>query len=187
MNEVGYGQASVARIAERAGVAKSVVLYHFANKEELVRAIVVDVFTAGALVMIPALDAEDTAAGKLAAYIRSNVDFIESHRPHSFALLDILTSFRTEAGLRLDEAASRDAPPTGDLAKLDPVSIFNLGIRTGEFRPLSAPMLAIALRSALDGAVWQLSREATFDVTGYGEELVTLFDIATRKRPLRRA
>jgi AcrR family transcriptional regulator len=185
MNEVGFGQASVARIAERAGVAKSVVMYHFANKEELVRAVVVEVFTAGVLVMIPALDAEDTATGKLAAYIRSNVTFIDSHRPHSFALLDILTSFRTDAGLRLDEAASRDTPPTGDLAKLDPVSIFDLGQRTGEFRPLSAPMLAIALRSALDGAVWQLSRDSAFDVLSYGEELVTLFDLATRKKPRR--
>ena len=120
---------------------------------------------------------------KLAAYIRSNVAFIDSHRPQSFALLDILTSFRTESGLRLDEAASKDAPPTGDLAKLDPVSIFDLGRRSGEFRKLSPPAMAIALRSAIDGAVWQLSRDPGFDVLRYGEELVTLFDLATRKRP----
>ncbi|HEX5408105.1 MAG TPA: helix-turn-helix domain-containing protein, partial [Pseudonocardiaceae bacterium] len=34
--EQGFAQASLARIAQRAGVAKSVVLYHFANKDELV-------------------------------------------------------------------------------------------------------------------------------------------------------
>jgi hypothetical protein len=30
-----------------------------------------------------------------------------------------------------------------------------------------------------------LSRDSAFDVLGYGEELVTLFDLATRKKPRR--
>ncbi|MBO0869389.1 MAG: TetR family transcriptional regulator [Micromonosporaceae bacterium] len=182
VNEVGFGQASVARIAQRAGVAKSVVLYHFANKEELVRAIVGDIFVTGATVMLPAMAAEETAAGKLAAYIRSNLAFINSHRPESFAILDIMTSFRTQEGLRLDEAASREARPTAEMANLDPVGIFELGQRTGEFRPLPAPMLAIALRTAIDGAVWQLSRDPDFDALAYGEELVTIFDLASRRQ-----
>src|SRR5215469_10491417 len=44
----GFAQASLARIAERAGVAKSVVLYHFANKDELVEQVLFAVATASA-------------------------------------------------------------------------------------------------------------------------------------------
>src|SRR5580693_7433483 len=41
--ERGYGDTSIAKIAERAGIAKSVVLYHFVSKEELVGAVVTQV------------------------------------------------------------------------------------------------------------------------------------------------
>ena len=37
-----------------------------------------------------------------------------------------------------------------------------------------------ALRAALDGAVWELVRDPDYDVIGYGEELVRVFDLATR-------
>src|ERR1700746_1264946 len=35
LTEVGYADASMADIARRAGVAKSVISYHFSDKEEL--------------------------------------------------------------------------------------------------------------------------------------------------------
>ena len=38
--EVGYGQASLARIAETAGTSKGVIIYHFGGKDELVRELV---------------------------------------------------------------------------------------------------------------------------------------------------
>ncbi len=39
--ELGYGQASMARIAERVGITKGVIAYHFDGKEELIREIVI--------------------------------------------------------------------------------------------------------------------------------------------------
>lgn len=180
--ERGYGQASVASIADRAGIAKSVVLYHFASKDELVGAVVTAIFLDAAAVMLPSVDAEPSAAGKLRAYIRSNAEFIDTHRAEALALLDIWTSFRTASGLRLDEAAAHSTPE-GPLDRLDPVSILELGQRTGEFRPFPARWLAVALRQAVDGAVLQLSRDSAFDVRGYCEELATSFDLATRREP----
>jgi hypothetical protein len=129
---------------------------------------------------VPAVDAEVTAAGKLRAYIRANGAFIATHRAQALALLDIWTSFRTSTGLRLDEAAAQ-APPPDDLAGLDPMAILQLGQQTGEFRSFSAPALAIAVRQAIDGAVLQLARDAAFDVLAYCEELVEVFDRATRR------
>ena len=74
--EVGYGLASLSKIAERAGVAKSVVLYHFAGKEELLNTLVMETFLASVPYMVPPVRAEGTAKGKLAAYIRANGRFI---------------------------------------------------------------------------------------------------------------
>ena len=180
----GFGQASIARIAEQVGVAKSVVLYHFATKDELVGAIVAHVMTGGVTAMVPALVAEPTAAGKLAAYIRANCAYLDAHRTESVAMFEITTSFRTADGLRLDQAAARSVeadPPPGDAALLDPLHIFELGVGNGEFADLSPPFMKNALRAALDGAVSELARDPQYDVVGYGEQLVAVFDRATRR------
>jgi TetR/AcrR family transcriptional regulator, fatty acid metabolism regulator protein len=177
--EVGYANASVSRIAERSGVAKSVVLYHFAGKDELVGAMVTRIFTAAAEAMIPSIDAEPTAAGRLRAYVRSNLGFIERHREYALALLDIWTSYRTAGGQRLDEAAA-PIPEDAELALLDPELIFREGVATGEFRPVSGRSMSIALRQAIDGAVLEISRDAGFDLHGFGADLITLFELGCR-------
>lgn len=179
----GYAQASVAKIADHIGIAKSVVLYHFASKYDIIEAAVAAVMSQAASAIVPAVRAETTAAGRLTAYIRANARFIAENRIAAVALLDIVTSYRSSDGLRFDQAAAKsvgDDPPTGDLALLDPSTIFIEGVDSGEFRPLSAEFMKNALRAALDGAVWEVARDAEYDVVGYGEELVTVFQLATR-------
>lgn len=180
----GYASASVGKIADHIGIAKSAVLYHFKTKTDIIEAVVTAVFTQAAVVIAPTLTAETTAAGKLAAYIRSNVRFIVDNRAAAVAMLEIVTNFRSGDGLRLDQAAAKsvqESPPTGDLALLDPLEIFSAGVRDGEFRALSPTFMKNALRAALDGAVWEIARDPSYDVVGYGEELVTVFDLATTR------
>lgn len=181
--EAGYAQASLARIAAHVGVAKSVVLYHFTKKSEIVEAVATTVFDRGAADIVPAVTAEATAAGKLAAYIRANIAFVAANRSTAVAMLELLAGYRDDDGLRFDQAAAKAAaehPPTGDLAALDPLSIFEHGLRNGEFRELSALFMKNALRGALDSAAWEYARDADYDIVGYGEELVTIFDRATQ-------
>ena len=176
----GYASASVAKIAEHIGIAKSAVLYHFKTKPDIIEAAVTAVFTQAAVVMAPAVTAETTAAGKLAAYIRSNARFIADNPTAATAMLEIVTNYRSGDGLRLDQAAAKsvqESPPTEDLALLDPLEIFTVGVRNGEFRELSPVFMKNALRAALDGAVWEIARDPGYDVVGYGEELVTVFEL----------
>lgn len=186
--EQGFVNASIARIAERAGVAKSAVLYYFAGKDELVAAIVERIMAAAAEVMAPAVRAEETAAGKLRAYIRANCAFLDTHRTESVALFEIMTSFRTSGGLRLDQAAARSvaAPASSqELGSLDPLHIVESGVRSGEFTPVSPLFTKNALRAALDGAVSELARDASYDVVGYGEQLIAIFARAITAQPPR--
>ena len=140
-------------------------------------------FAQAALLIAPAVAAEGTAADKLSAYIRANAAFIAGHRTAAIAMLEIVTSYRSEDGLRLDQAAAKSVqenPQIGDLALLDPLTILTDGVRSGEFRTLSAVFVKNALRAALDGAVWEIARDPDYDVLGYGEQLVTVFELATR-------
>ncbi|HEY1830449.1 MAG TPA: helix-turn-helix domain-containing protein [Acidimicrobiales bacterium] len=180
--EVGYAQASVAKIAERARTAKSVVHYHFVSKDGLVAIVATQIYLAAAKVMLPAIEAEETATNKLRAYIRANGMYINENRSDALVLLDIWTSFRTASGQRLDDAMAA-AAADGLLPELDPASIFELGQRNGEFRPFDRAAMSLALRQAIDGAVLLVSRDTTFNIANYCEELVTLFDRATRPAP----
>ena len=59
----GYPQASVAKIADHVGIAKSVVLYHFKTKSDIIEAAVMAVFTRAA-VIAPAVAAEHHCRGQ---------------------------------------------------------------------------------------------------------------------------
>ena len=51
--EVGFAQASLARIAERIGISKGVISYHFAGKDDLVRQVAIEIVEAGRAYIIP--------------------------------------------------------------------------------------------------------------------------------------
>ena len=130
---------------------------------------------------MPAVEAEATATGKPRTYIRANGEYIETRRSFALALLDI-DEFPLKSGLRLDAAAAQ-AKPEGGLAKLDPEPILELGQRNREFRSFDPTTMAVALRQAIDGAVLLVARDPDFNIARYCEELVTLFDRATRRDP----
>lgn len=178
VSELGYAQTSIRKIADRVGVAMSVVLYHFASKDELVRAIVSDSFGSVIEAMVPPVEAETTAAGKLRAYIRAQAAFIDTHRRQYMAILDIGMSYRSASGGRLDQL-DIDPEQLAELAKFDLGTILRGGQEAGEFRAFDTARVAIAIRGALNGAVLEIAGDPEFDVRGYGEELVSVFDAAT--------
>ncbi|ADG78897.1 Transcriptional regulator, TetR family OS=Tsukamurella paurometabola (strain ATCC 8368 / DSM/ CCUG 35730 / CIP 100753 / JCM 10117 / KCTC 9821 / NBRC 16120/ NCIMB 702349 / NCTC 13040) OX=521096 GN=Tpau_2290 PE=4 SV=1 [Tsukamurella paurometabola] len=177
--ENGYPAASIARIAEHVGIAKSVALYHFRTKDELVAAVTTAVFAAAAGYIVPAIAAAGSATEKLAAYIRSNAAFLAEHREQTIALREIATTYRSADGRRFDEVVTDDAtrnPPQGELALLDPAAIFALGVDNGEFRADLDPVrTGSALRGALDGAATDHARLPDYDPIAYGETVVDLF------------
>lgn len=180
--EQGYPQASLARIAEHIGIAKSAVLYHFTNKSEVVEAVFTEIFNRGAAVIVPAVNAETTAAAKLSAYIRANIAFVAANRSAAVAMLELISGYRDADGLRVDQAAAKavqENPPTGDLAALDPQSIFAAGLHSGEFRDLSPLFMKNILRGALDSTAQEYARDPDYDVIAHGEVLVDVFEKAT--------
>ncbi|NMO05120.1 TetR/AcrR family transcriptional regulator [Gordonia sp. TBRC 11910] len=179
--ELGYGKASVRKIAERADVAMSVVLYHFGNKDELVTAVVGECYRSLVAAMLPVVSAADGAAAKLAAHIRCHIDYIDTHRGHQLALMEIANNFRTGDGRRLHEAGLQIPPELlADLATIELDTILADGVESGEFRSLPTTSLALAIRSAIGGAMLPATADPDFDVRAYGEDLVHTFLLATQ-------
>jgi len=173
--ELGYGQASLARIAETAGTSKGVIIYHFGGKDELVRELVAELSAKGRAYLGPRLEAESAGAGMLRSYIESNLSFVSENRNHVLAVVEIALNARGADGRPLYDFSIREQGVTA-LRQL--LIHFQ---RTGEFRADFDPdVMAMAIRAALDAVPARLAREPGLDIGRYGRELADLFQAATR-------
>ena len=173
--ELGYGQASLARIAEKAGTSKGVICYHFEGKDDLIKELVSELVARGRAYLDPRLEAEPTGAGMLRTYIESNLAFMRENRNHVVAIVEIALNARGADGRPLYDFSIRDA----GVAALQQLLTYFQG--TGEFRVSFDPLvMAMAIRAALDAVPPQLARNPEFDVGRHGRELADLFHIATR-------
>jgi AcrR family transcriptional regulator len=172
--EVGFAQASIRKIADRVGIAMSAVLYHFGTKDNLVEAIIEEMYRSTLAVVVPAVGAETTAADKLNAYIRSTIEYFGTHRVALKALASIGTTHQPGDGRRVDQLGL--SPQIAEqLVALDPTAILQAGQRDGEFGDFPVESMAVALRGAVTAVVDKVLREPGFDARGYGEDLVEIF------------
>ncbi|WP_285030692.1 TetR/AcrR family transcriptional regulator [Mycolicibacterium sp. lyk4-40-TYG-92] len=182
ISESGWAQTSIRKIADQVGVAMSAVLYHFGTKDNLVEAIIEEMYRTALAVVGPAIDAQSTAPKKLAAYIRSNIAYFETHRSYLTALMQLGTGYQTADGRRIEEFALTPELQQ-ELAKLDPTSILIAGQQDGSFGDFPSVSMALAVRGAVNAAVEKILHEPGFDARAYGEDLVAIFDRAVGVNP----
>ena len=171
--ELGYARASFGQIAKRAGMSSTgMISYHFGSKDELLSRVVEDVYAVASEVVGESISRAIGPREQLRVFIESSVNFYVTHHRHMRAL--------TEIGLSRREERGPDAlPHETELQGLQ--EMFAEGQRAGEFREFSPRVMAVALRHALDGVALRLDADPELDSDTYARELVTLFDLASRK------
>ena len=168
----GSGAASLAAIAQRIGVSKGVISYHFAGKDEVLTALVEEVLTDAAAFMTAQIEQAPNATERLRVYVRSNLTYLATHRQEIRALTAVLNALPPRAdGAPVYEASGQDAVQS--LADL-----LADGQRSGEFAAFSAPVAARSLRAAIDAVTGLLRTDPNTDVEAYGADLLTLFERA---------
>jgi TetR/AcrR family fatty acid metabolism transcriptional regulator len=173
--DLGYAQASLAQIAKRAGMSKSVISYHFTSKDELIEKVVNDTYSSALLYILPRIPTQSSASDQLRAYIQADVEFIGTHRMQVAALVEIMMNFRTGDGkLRYDARAEEPI-----LAGLE--TFLRKGQQDGDFRIFDTRVMAVTMRRAIDALPHLLTAYPDLDLDVYARELVELFDRATRK------
>lgn len=176
--ELGYTGAALSKIAERAGISKGVISYHFDGKAELLSEIVRHIFAKGAEYAVEHwfadLGEEPSARELLQRYLRGNFDYIARHRKEVGVLHEIIVNFRGDDGQQVFGARTEEPV-------LEPlIDIFTAGQAAGEFADFEPRVMAIAVRRVIDGYVEQLRAYPDFDVDEFTEEVVAMFDRATR-------
>ena len=173
--EVGYGQASFAQIARRAGLSSTgLISYHFASKDDLIEQVVDEVVTTGQAFMGPRIEAAQGARSKLRAYLLSNLEFMASHWSHIVAVAEILSALPGGPGGQ--PAPYADWHERG-IAQLQ--DLLREGQRAGEFASFSTRVMAVTIRAAIDAVGYQLAADRDFDLKTNARELAALFDRAT--------
>jgi AcrR family transcriptional regulator len=166
----GFGQATFGRIAKHAGLSSTrLISYHFASKDELIDAVVQDVFTAIGTFMTARMAQESDTPGLLRAYIEGTVEFTATHRARMRALMRIVL-----AGALHEEFAQDDSGPSHLEA------ILRRGQAEGRFRDFDPTVVAAAVQRSVEGLPFLLETRPDLDCAAYARELVTLFDLGTR-------
>jgi AcrR family transcriptional regulator len=171
--EAGYSGASFARIAERLGISRGLISYHFADKDDLIRQVVHQAAEEAKAYIRPRLLAESTGQGMLRAYIESNLAFMRDHRNNVIAMIEI---GRSPEGRHIFYS---DTDVVDAVRALEHVlSGFQAA---GQLRPDFDPhVMAIVIRAAIEAASPRLALDPGFDIDRYASEIATSFDLATR-------
>lgn len=179
--EVGYGGASLVRIAQRVGISKGVIAYHFDSKEDLVKEVVAEVLSKARDYMVPRIKAASGGREKLRAYIEANIGFMAEHRSDMIAIAEIARGARETTGKRTLDASSLEAG-TAALAELL-VTFQASGELRGDF---DARVMAETIRAAIDAVPRRMAANPDLEIDLYQRDLANLFDLATRSEAPRR-
>jgi AcrR family transcriptional regulator len=168
--ELGYGQASLARIAEAAGTSKGVIIYHFGGKDELIKELLQELIARAGEYMRPRIEAEQTGAGMFRVFIESNLAFMAANRNHVAATVEIALNARAADGSQLFGHRFNEAA----VAAVTEMLTYFQG--TGEFRADFDPrVMAMAVRAAIDTIGPRLIRDPGLDVAHHARELASMF------------
>jgi TetR/AcrR family fatty acid metabolism transcriptional regulator len=181
--DVGFARASVGEVARRAGVSKGVVTYHFAAKDDLVRAVIADVIASMAEDLEPRLLAAEPARFPerfVAAYITAWAGYYRSHGRQVLALVRIFTAFRDDLG-RPSPAFSARA---GEVAAIE--RVLRIGQDMGRLGSFDPHVMAGVIKVAVDDLLTQFIHDPDLDLESHAAQLVTLFERATRPDTAKR-
>ncbi|MBB5912758.1 AcrR family transcriptional regulator [Nocardia transvalensis] len=168
--ELGYERTSFARIVEHARMSSTrLISYHFESKDALMAEALEYVVRRAGVFMRRRIDEADGGPAKLAAYIRGNLEFLAAEPACAQAAVAIVSHLRTRPGAAQQNDVS--------VALLE--ASFVAAQAAGEMRRFDPTVMAVSVRAAIDAAVGRMV-SGDVDLGRYAEELVDIFDAATR-------
>lgn len=162
--EVGYANASVSRIAERAGISKGVITYHFESKDEILRLVAKQLFERCREYLEARVDRASGAAVELRSLIGAELEFFASHRTEFIAMGEVMANHRDPDFSRAFEAVA--AEEIRELSEL-----LDQGQRAGEFRAFDADHVAGIIYQCKNGVLDAWAHGPHMNLRAHAESL----------------
>lgn len=177
--ELGFAGASIAEVARRADVSKSVVLYHFGSKQELLEAVVVEVYAKAAPDLVAAMESSPGHREKLDAYLDGCVTFAWTNQQRLAGVGEIFRNLRDADGhLRYTHADSDALIAVVEQMILE-------GQQAGEFADIDARTAAVMIRATIDSLPGVFAADPATDALELSSSLRDLVGrmVASNARP----
>ena len=166
--EDGFKAASLARIAQRAGISKGLILYHFSSKEELLRQTLFDTVRALAEGAIKGVDLSASPSLVLRQIVRASARVGIERARERRAIRQIVVNLGSEG--------SGIVTPEDAQALIRGVEqIYLAGQRAGEFRQdFDTLVMAITHQAAVDAMYLHFDSTPDADPQAYADALSDL-------------
>lgn len=173
--ELGHGKASLALIAQRAGISKGVISYHFKGKADLLDQVEIEVAKSIEAAIAPQVEKQESARDMLFTFIRANLEYMRDHRSQLLAIIEIFYM----------RASGEDRRPTYEAFEYEPIfevleEILRFGQQTGEFCAFNTRVMAVAIWAGVEGVFTQWAAHPDLNLDEHISELIALYDRATR-------
>lgn len=179
LDEIGYAKASLAQIAQRAGISTALISYHFADKIDLMNHLLDNLLASNTAYVEEQVQRERTPEAKLRAYIRAGVRYLRDHPARSIALIEILFHARTPDNVpyyRLQEDGEDEDPTLRIL-----LDILREGQRQGVFADFHPKVAAHFIQGAIGEYMLDPSLTRKVDPETYADELFRIVQKAVLK------
>ncbi|MEU9113571.1 TetR/AcrR family transcriptional regulator [Streptomyces sp. NPDC048483] len=172
----GYPATSLSAIAERAGLSKAAVLYHFTSKGNLTRAALDQVMGQFSAYVTESLARAEGPREAVIAYVRAMIGYQQANRRHVRVITEMLLD--DDGGTRLKTPGSHDT--NGRWQAL--AALLTEGQEAGVLRDFIPQTVALAIGGAIDGVIahWLVHPELDLDAATDELETFTLNAIERR-------
>ncbi|MEU4512837.1 TetR/AcrR family transcriptional regulator [Nonomuraea wenchangensis] len=170
--DVGFAQASLARIARQAGISKGLISYHFAGKEELMTEVVVVTYTAIADHVLAAMQGIESPRELLRTHVLSVAAYMREQRKGLKALGQIFGNLRDADG------GARFGIRTNDEIYRSLENIYRAGQAAGEFRDFDVRVMAVTHSAAVDAMFAYWVEHPEHDLDEHARQLADLLERA---------
>ncbi|WP_406204886.1 TetR/AcrR family transcriptional regulator [Streptomyces decoyicus] len=172
----GYPATSLSAIAERAGLSKAAVLYHFSSKDNLTRATLEQVMEQFGAYVTERVAQAAGPRDAIVAYVRAMIGYQQAHRRQVRVITEMLLD--DEGGSRLKTPGSHDTQ--GRWQAL--ADLLEEGRQAGALRDFDTRTVALAIGGAIDGVIahWLVHPELDLDAAAAELEEFTLHAIERR-------
>lgn len=172
----GYAAASIGRIAQRAGVSKGVITYHYASKDELLRRVAESLLAARAESVAAVTSAEMSPAVRLQARIGAELEFWALRRREFRAVAEILANHRDGDSQRAFAGVAAQ-----ELTEI--AALLRDGQESGQFRDLDPEAAAHLIDAAKNGTLERWASEESLDLASMAETLLDFIEHAVQVEP----
>ncbi len=175
LDEIGFINASLSKIAQCAGISTSLISYHFKDKQHLMNYVFETLMDKSVSYIIGNISKNTSSWDKLKAFINASLEYHKTYPSRSIAMIEIIFHSRTSSNVpyyRLDEESAIEEPLVIELKK-----ILIEGQKEEAFQHFNIDVIVSFIQGAIYDYQWQ-----KINVETYNFELIKILEKIIIKR-----